>query len=82
MRRGHRVGLVIREIGRVIEIGRDGDSRVADENASDRDGDKKLKRIFQGLAWFFWRQLCHPTLGADQPNVLAYSASHTRASAS
>ena len=82
MRRRQRVGLVFREVGRVIIVGRDGDSGAANENAGDRDGDKKLERNFHALIWFLLRQLFHPTLVAERANILAYCASHTRASAS
>jgi hypothetical protein len=41
-----------------------------------------LKRIFQGLAWFLWRRLCHLTLVAERANIFVYSASQTRASTS
>jgi hypothetical protein len=64
MGRRQRVSFVFRKISRVIVIGRYGDSRAADENAGDRDRDKKLERIFHGLTWLLWRQLCHPTLVA------------------
>jgi hypothetical protein len=67
MGRRQRVGFVFREIGRVIVIGCDGDSRAAGENAGERGGDKKLERNFHGLTLFLWRQLCHPTLVPDQP---------------
>ena len=49
MGRRQRVGFVVREVGRVIVIGRDGDGGAAYEDARERDGDKKLERILHGI---------------------------------